>query len=165
MPGSLLEMPPGLDHSSLEARVDYVLRSIENVGFTTPDSFVSSFYTGSFRDRSTVQKAQETSRSRGLPMMLDELRSKSDDWSIWQSRAYTDSIVRSAAFMIADEFDRLTKKRYQCEKELRQGLAPTASQGQMPVSIAEGSASMHQLYAAAAELKKTLRNEVKPSSP
>lgn len=93
-------------------------------------------------------------------MMLDELRSKSDDWSIWQSRAYTDSIVRSAAFMITDEFNRLTKTRYQCEKELKQGLAPTASQGPMPAARADSSASMHQLTAAAAELKKTLRNEV-----
>ncbi|KAF4965253.1 hypothetical protein FSARC_6932 [Fusarium sarcochroum] len=159
LPPSLLEMPPGVHHSSLEARVDYVLRSIENVGFPTPDSFMSSYYTASFRDRSSVQKAQETSRSRGLPMMLDELRSQSDDWSVWQSRPYTDSIVRSAALMIADEFDRLTKKRYHCEKELQRALAPSP-QGQLPVTPAESSAAMQQLHMAAAELKKTLRNEL-----
>ncbi|KAF5010390.1 hypothetical protein FDECE_3442 [Fusarium decemcellulare] len=159
LPVSLLEMPPGLHHSSLEARVDYVLRSIENVGFPTPDSFISSYYTASFRDRSPVQKAQETSRSRGLPMMLDELRLQSDDWSVWQSRPYTDSIVRSAALMVADEFDRLTKKRYQCEKELQRGLT-LSQQGQLPSTPAESSAAMQQLHTAAAELKKTLRNEL-----
>ncbi|KAJ3531278.1 hypothetical protein NM208_g8949 [Fusarium decemcellulare] len=159
LPVSLLEMPPGLHHSSLEARVDYVLRSIENVGFPTPDSFISSYYTASFRDRSPVQKVQETSRSRGLPMMLDELRLQSDDWSVWQSRPYTDSIVRSAALMVADEFDRLTKKRYQCEKELQRGLT-LSQQGQLPSTPAESSAAMQQLHTAAAELKKTLRNEL-----
>ncbi|RMZ79569.1 hypothetical protein DV737_g3391, partial [Chaetothyriales sp. CBS 132003] len=148
-----------MDHSSLEARVDYVLRSIENAGFPTPESFMSSYYTAVFRDRSTVQKAQEASRSRGLPMMLDELRLQSDDWSVWQSRPYTDSIVRSAALMIADEFDRLTKKRYHCEKELQRGLAP-GQQVQLPATPAESKAAMEQLNMAAAELKKTLRNEV-----
>lgn len=163
MANSLLDMPAGLDQGSLEARVDHVLRAIKGAGFSTLDTFLLSFYTASFRERSTAKKAQETSHSRGLPMMLDELRSKSDDWPVWQSRAYTDSIVRSAAHIIADEFDRLTKKKYQCEKELEEGLSPRAERDQMPASTpaAAGSpSSMQQLHSAAAELRKTLRNEV-----
>jgi hypothetical protein len=164
LPDSLPEMPPGLDHGSLEARVDYVLRSVEKVGFPTLDSFMSSYYTASFRDRSTVQKAQETSRSRGLPIMLDEIRAQSEQWSAWQSRAYTDSTVRSAASMIADDFERLTKKRYQCEKELHEALATAVQDDQAAMPRPSQSPAMHQLYTAAGELKKTLRNEVTPSS-
>jgi hypothetical protein len=160
LPDSLPEMPPGLDHGGLEARVDYVLRSVEKVGFPTLDSFMSSYYTASFRDRSTVQKAQETSRSRGLPIMLDEIRAQSEQWSAWQSRAYTDSTVRSAASMIADDFERLTKKRYQCEKELHEALATAVQDDQADMPRSNQSPAMHQLYAAAGELKKTLRNEL-----
>lgn len=156
-PSSLAHIPAGLDHSSLETRVDYILSAIRNAGFPTLDAFMSSFYTASFQDQSSAQKAQEISHSKGLPIMLDELRVKSSDWPIWQSRAYTDSIVRSAANIIADELDRLVKKRYQCENVLQQGLF---SHYQMATLAPARSSSIQQLHIAAAELRKTLQNEV-----
>lgn len=160
LPKSLLDMPLELDHGSLEARVDYVLQAIRNAGFPTLDTFVSSFYTASFRERSAAQKAQEVSHSSGLPMMLDELRLRSGDWPVWQARAYTDSIIRSAASIITDEFDRLTKKSYECEKELQLCLGSTTPRTQTATPTTARSPSMQRLHVAAAELRKTLRNEV-----
>ncbi|CAH0054440.1 unnamed protein product [Clonostachys solani] len=163
-PKSALDVASMPDPPSLESRVDFILRSIQSMGFETPDSFMLSYYTGSFDERSAAKVAQDASRSTGLPRMLNELRSKTEDWSRWESRNYADSVVRSAAKLIAEEFDSLGRKRYACERELQKGLASGAtSQAQNNSSSStDGNASVSQLYLAAAELKKTLRDEVCP---
>ncbi|VUC23410.1 unnamed protein product [Clonostachys rosea] len=161
-PKSAVDVSSGPEPASLESRVDFILRSIQSMGFETPDSFMLSYYTGCFDERSAVKVAQDTSRTTGLPRMLHELRSKTEDWSRWESRSYADSVVRSAAKLIAEEFDSLGRKKYVCERELEKGLmTTTTSQTQNNLaSSADGSASISQLYLAAAELKKTLRDEV-----
>jgi hypothetical protein len=93
--------------TNLELRIDYILRFMEKVGFDSPDSFKSCYYTARFKDRSTVKLAQEASRSKGLPHILKELRTHANSWSSWETCAYRDTIVRSAANMIANDFDRL----------------------------------------------------------
>ncbi|KAH8647279.1 hypothetical protein BX600DRAFT_443485 [Xylariales sp. PMI_506] len=144
------------EQGSLESRIDHILRSIQSMGFESPDSFISTYYTGVFKERSTVKLAQGSSRTKGLPQVLEELQTKVSSWSMWESSGYRDTTVRSAAILIADEFDRLTKKKYSCEIELQHGLWRA---GQTSGAVDEGLPTQ-QLQAVAAELRKTLRDEL-----
>jgi hypothetical protein len=159
---SMPSLSPSAQSNSLESRIDYILRSIQTVGFESPDSFVSCYYTARFKDRSPLKLAQAASRGKGLPHILEELQAHASSWSTWESGAYRDTIVRSAAYIIADEFDRLTKKKYSCEMDLQHNLYRTT---QEPTATdASSTAPIHQLHGIAAELKKTLCEEVILSS-
>ncbi|KAI1845669.1 hypothetical protein JX266_008280 [Neoarthrinium moseri] len=148
--------PIALDSSSLESRVEFVIQSLKKAGFESPDSFVSSYYTSVFRDKSAAKVAQEFSRSKGLPQLLEDLRNKVGSWSTWESSGYKDTIVRLAASMIADEFDRLNRKKYSCEVELQQHFSRLH---QASTDVNRGS-SVNQLFSLITELKNTLRDEL-----
>jgi hypothetical protein len=78
---------------------------------------------------------------------------------MWESNIYKDTVLRSSASLVAEEFDRLGKKNYSCEIELQQYLSRTAQDS------VGGSPPLRQLHSTAAELKKTLRDEVNLSKP
>lgn len=134
----------------------HVLKSIQMAGFDSADSFISSYYTGIFKEKSPARKAQESSRSKGLPQLLEELRTHSGSWFIWEFSRYRDATIRSAASLIADEFDHLKKKQYDCEIELRHGLITLTSAHDFTFSDTQADRN-RQL---ATELKRTLQNEV-----
>ncbi|KAK0107531.1 hypothetical protein ONS96_003338 [Cadophora gregata f. sp. sojae] len=154
--------------TSLEARVEYVLRCSKTAGFDDLDSFVSCYYTGLFKNNSSAKLAQTASRTKGLPAFLEELHTQVNSWSSWEASGYQDTIVRSAADLITAEFDRLARRKYSCELELWQNIAQTttidtaaAVDGGDSSSSSSGSvAALHQLRSMAAELQKTLRYEL-----
>jgi len=137
----------------MESRIQYILGHIEKAGFDAPDSFISCYYTGKFKQRSTVRSAQENSRSKGLPQVLEDLRSQIRLWPVRESRGYKDIIVQSASDLIAQEFERLERKKYHCEIELSRNLSMTSE------TLGE-DASADRLRSIAAELKVILRDEV-----
>jgi hypothetical protein len=122
---------------------------------------MSFYYTGTFKDKSTAKIAQAGSRIKGLPAVLEELHSHASAWSSWEASGYRDTIVRSAADLIADEIDRLARKKYTCESEFWQNISYAATAGGDDSSSSSGSGTaVPQLRSMAAELKKTLRYEV-----
>ncbi|RYO81949.1 hypothetical protein DL766_010215 [Monosporascus sp. MC13-8B] len=151
--------------ASLEARIEYVLRCLRTAGFEDPDSFVSYYYTCVFKDRSPVKLAQETSRIKGLPAVLEDLHTQASSWSAWEASRYRDTIVRSAANLIAEEFDRLARRKYSCEMELWQNISHTALPGAVATAGggdgSGGGRGVHLLRFMAAELKRALRHEAR----
>ena len=133
-----------------------MLRTLPTLGFDNVESFLSCYYTTSFADKTPVKAAQEAGRIKGLPHILGELQTKASSWPAWESSGYRDAIIRSAAQLLTDEFERLTKKRYTCEEELHENVARSAH---APVN--DERAITNHLFSTAGELKKTLREEVR----
>ncbi|KAL9111173.1 MAG: hypothetical protein Q9227_004436 [Pyrenula ochraceoflavens] len=142
----------------MEPRIECVLQSIRSAGFESADSFMSCYYTSTFKDKSTAKVAQEISRMKGLPQLLEDLKTGIGSWPTRESSGYRDMIVQSAAPLIGDELERLTRKKYSCEVELQQTLSHTTKG-----SVSHSSPAWHQMQSMAAELKKTLRDEVQLS--
>ena len=156
--------PPPLIHNgterelpSMDSRLEHVLQFLQSVKFDSIDSLVSSYYTAELRERSTLQVAQEASRIKGLPQVLEDLQVNSGSWSMRESYAYRDMTIRSAGQLIADELDRLSRKKYSCEIELQHHLSRVPS----PPGPSDVS-GLRQLRSLATELRKTLRDEVRP---
>lgn len=140
---------------SIDSRLEHVLQFLQSVKFDSIDSLVSSYYTAELRERSTLQVAQEASRIKGLPQVLEDLQVNSGSWSMRESYPYRDMTIRSAGQLIADELDRLSRKKYSCEIELQHHLSRVPSQpGPSDVS------GLRQLRSLATELRKTLRDEM-----
>ncbi|KAM0812412.1 putative BZIP domain-containing protein [Seiridium cardinale] len=150
--------PPGTaagGPQSIEGRVECVLSCIQAAGFDNLDAFVSCYYTEKFEDRSKVKAAQGASRSQGLPKILEDLRVQASSWSLWEAYPYRDGIIKSAADLIISELDRLSRKKFDCEEELRQNMARS------PKSAAQSGEDGHMRQLDhAAELKETLRDEL-----
>ncbi|KAI9167869.1 Transcription factor radR [Paramyrothecium foliicola] len=142
--------------SSINARIDHVLQAMQLVKFDSPDEFMSAYYTEGFRQGTAAKTAQETSRMKGLPQLLHDIQIEATNWSSWESHGYKDIITKSAAQQLLHELGRLSRKKYSCEVELQRSLSRIAHM--LPD---EGlTQPLQQLQATAAELKKTLQDEV-----
>lgn len=148
--------PSVSDQEDLESRVSDVLRVLPTLGFDSVESFICSYYTASFSGKTVIKAAQEASRIKGLPLILGELQAKAGSWSAWESSGYRDAIIRTAAQLLTDEFERLTKKKYSCEEEMQHYLSSSAQ------SSIDGRPMISHLCSTAGELKRTLQDEVRP---
>ena len=148
-----------MHNGSMESRIHSILRAIQAAGFDDLDSLVSSYYTEVFDERSPVRTAQQASLHEGPAKILRALMIKANSLPRWEANGYQALVVRSAADIIADEFLRLKKKRFHCELDLQQHLARTAAAKYPGVS---GAIPSHRLESIAAEIKQTLREEVRP---
>ncbi|KAI1262500.1 hypothetical protein F5Y18DRAFT_397387 [Xylariaceae sp. FL1019] len=137
-------------------RVGRILEYIHDTGFNSVDSFLLSYYTSSFAKSSGARSAQETSRLQGLPALIDDLSVKSRSWPPWESSRYRHAIVKSAANLLQNELDGLSKKRYSGEIQMWQNLQRNPNLARPKI----GAGLVDSLEDISADLRLTLRDEV-----
>ncbi|KAJ8106332.1 hypothetical protein OPT61_g9607 [Boeremia exigua] len=89
--------------ASLAERLEYLVRCTEKLGFENLDSAIAAFYTGKFRDSPTYSTAQQFSRQRALPKLLEMLRIDAETWRQRDSQGYYDGIIKSAESILLAE--------------------------------------------------------------
>ena len=92
--------------ASIEERMEYVLSCAKQADFDGLDSLITTYYTETFSQSSSVSAEQRISRRRQLPHLVAELRKQSGNWSQWERNGFEDEILRTAEAICAAENSR-----------------------------------------------------------
>lgn len=81
---------------SLESRFERLLGMIEEAGFDSIDSMVTTYYTAQFSNQSIMHPMQAASRTRRLRTLLTALQADQLSWTEREKYAYSEEVTRAA---------------------------------------------------------------------
>ncbi|EFQ35641.1 hypothetical protein CGRA01v4_09825 [Colletotrichum graminicola] len=99
------------DEDCLEARLERILKIVEDNGFDSIDSMTSTYYRSELSEDSFLRPMQATSRTRRLRSLLSDLHASHKSWTGREKSAYAEEIVRSAESICSDELETLYGSR------------------------------------------------------